>query len=74
MFVQELRYCAYLPQTMVRIYSPTPSPPLPVATEDMCAEWMSANTCYDLIPPSTKIVVFDTRLRVRKSLLPKLVY
>ena len=31
----------------------------------MCAEWMSANSCYDLIPPSSKIVVFDTRLRVR---------
>lgn len=40
---------------------------LPVLTEDMCAEWMSANTCYDLIPPSTKIVVFDTRLRVKKA-------
>lgn len=38
-----------------------------VATEDMCAEWMSANSCYDLIPPSTKIVVFDTRLRVKKA-------
>ncbi|CAI7994415.1 5'-AMP-activated protein kinase subunit gamma-1 [Geodia barretti] len=38
-----------------------------VATEDMCAEWMSANSCYDLIPPSSKIVVFDTRLRVKKA-------
>jgi hypothetical protein len=38
-----------------------------VATEDMCAEWMSANSCYDLIPSSSKIVVFDTRLRVKKA-------
>ena len=28
---------------------------------------MSAHTCYDIIPPSTKIVVFDTRLRVRED-------
>ena len=33
----------------------------------MCAEVMSAHTCYDIIPPSTKIVVFDTRLRVREE-------
>jgi len=30
---------------------------------------MSAHTCYDIIPSSTKIVVFDTRLRVSACML-----
>lgn len=33
-------------------------------TEDFYAEIMRTSTCYDIIPSSTKIVVFDTRLRV----------
>lgn len=34
-------------------------------SEDMFAELTKDGLCYDFIPSSTKIVVFDTRLRVR---------
>ena len=33
-------------------------------SEDLYAEIMHSSTCYDVIPSSTKIVVFDTHLRV----------
>lgn len=38
-----------------------------VITEDVYANMMKSSTCYSIIPPSTKIVVFDTRLRVKKA-------
>lgn len=36
-------------------------------SEDYYAELMRSSTCYDVIPSSTKTVVFDTRLRVKKA-------
>ena len=38
-----------------------------VASEDVYANMMKSSTCYSIIPSSTKIVVFDTRLRVSSS-------
>lgn len=32
--------------------------------EEMFADFLRSKTCYDLIPTSTKLVVFDTKLRV----------
>ncbi len=33
-------------------------------SEEVYAELTKSGVCYDFIPSSTKIVVFDTRLRV----------
>ena len=33
----------------------------------MYAQFLRAQSCYDVIPSSTKIVVLDTRLRVKKA-------
>ena len=35
--------------------------------EDLFADFLKSQTCYDIIPPSGKIVVFDTRLRVSSA-------
>ena len=39
----------------------------PEDKEDVYAQFLSAQSCYDVIPSSTKIVVLDTRLRVKKA-------
>ena len=51
-----------------RVILSFPSLSLPVVTEDVYANLMKAHSCYSIIPSSTKIVVFDTRLRVSFSL------
>ena len=33
----------------------------------MYARFLTSQSCYDIIPCSTKIVVLDTRLRVKKA-------
>ena len=42
---------------------------LGVATslENVYADFLKNQLCYDVVPISTKIVVFDTRLRVKKA-------
>lgn len=35
--------------------------------EDLCADYLKIETCYDLVPESAKLVVFDTRLKVKKA-------
>lgn len=43
-------------------------------TEDYYALLMNSSTCYDIIPSSTKIVVFDTSLRVSFMFQPYMNY
>ena len=35
-----------------------------LASEELYSEFLKSHTCYDLIPESTKVVVFDTKLKV----------
>jgi CBS domain-containing protein len=36
-------------------------------SEDMLADYLKTQSCYQLIPHSVKLVVFDTKLRVKKA-------
>uniref|UniRef100_A0AAQ4PBA7 Protein kinase, AMP-activated, gamma 2 non-catalytic subunit b n=1 Tax=Gasterosteus aculeatus aculeatus TaxID=481459 RepID=A0AAQ4PBA7_GASAC len=56
--------------------SPVPSPPsiffmlLPAAAEpesDIYMRFMKSHKCYDIVPTSSKLVVFDTALQVKKA-------
>ena len=45
-----------------------------VTGDDFYADYLRCRCCYDLIPPSTKLVVFDTRLRASYLLVYIYVY
>ncbi|XP_019857328.1 PREDICTED: 5'-AMP-activated protein kinase subunit gamma-1-like isoform X2 [Amphimedon queenslandica] len=37
------------------------------SSEELYSKFLKSHTCYDLIPESTKVVVFDTKLKVKKA-------
>ena len=41
--------------------------PLPPGDDHVYALFMREHCCYDLIPTSAKLVVFDTKLSVKKA-------
>jgi len=40
---------------------------LPVSDEEIYTHFMKLHTCYDIMPKSSKLVVFDTQLAVKKA-------
>uniref|UniRef100_A0A7N5ZZM2 CBS domain-containing protein n=1 Tax=Anabas testudineus TaxID=64144 RepID=A0A7N5ZZM2_ANATE len=62
--------CCQLPVPAPR---PAPSPSLPVwrpvkeSERDIYMRFMKCHKCYDIIPTSSKLVVFDTTLQVKKA-------
>ena len=41
--------------------------PLLVSDDEIYTHFMKNHTCYDIMPKSSKLVVFDTQLAVKKA-------
>ena len=55
------------PSSLSSAPPPLPLSDTPEARENVYARFLKSQSCYDVIPSSTKIVVLDTRLRVKKA-------